>query len=398
MSETRSVVLRSKIINGYGRMVVFNKPCLTGNEQQYVLQAVQGSKLSGDGIYGKKSQSWFEKELGCQKALLTPSCTAALEMAAILIDIQSGDEVIMPSYTFVSTANAFVLRGATIVFVDVRPDTMNINEKLIEQAITPRTKAIVPVHYAGVACEMDIVMDIAQRHNLYVIEDAAQGMMSLYKGKPLGSIGHLGTYSFHETKNYTSGGEGGLLIINDERFAARAEVIREKGTNRSQFIRGQVDKYTWVDLGSSFLPSELQAAYLWGQLECAEDINVDRLTTWNEYYQAFKPLEEGGIIKIPIIPENCQHNAHLFYLKLKNIEQRTKFIEYLMNNEVMSVFHYVPLHTAPAGERYGRFVGEDRYTTTGSNQLVRLPIWFGMRSEQIEQVIRTVMEYFKHNE
>jgi dTDP-4-amino-4,6-dideoxygalactose transaminase len=377
-------------------MISFNKPPLTGNEQQYVLQAMQSNKISGDGYFGKKCQSWFEERLGCPKALLTPSCTAALEMAAILLDIQPGDEVIMPSYTFVSTANAFVLRGAKIVFVDIRPDTMNIDETKIEAAITPKTKAIVLVHYAGVGCEMDVIMGIAQRHDLFVVEDAAQGMMSTYKDNPLGTIGHLGAYSFHETKNYTSGGEGGLLIINDERFLQRAEVIREKGTNRSQFFRGQVDKYTWVDIGSSYLPSELQAAFLWGQLEKANEINQNRLATWNAYYQAFQPLQANGLLDLPMIPADCQHNAHMFYLKLKDLEQRTAFIDHLKANEIMAVFHYIPLHSAPAGIKFGEFVGEDKYTTLESERLLRLPMYFGMSEEEKNKTINKTIKIVKY--
>ncbi|SFR49246.1 dTDP-4-amino-4,6-dideoxygalactose transaminase [Thiomicrospira sp. ALE5] len=375
-------------------MIPFNKPPLTGSEQQYVLQAMQSNKISGDGFFGKKCQAWFEENLGCAKTLLTPSCTAALEMAAILIDIQPGDEVIMPSYTFVSTANAFVLRGAKIVFVDIRPDTMNIDETKIEAAITPKTKAIVPVHYAGVGSEMDAIMDIANRHGLFVVEDAAQGMMSQYKGKPLGTIGHLAAFSFHETKNYTSGGEGGLLIINDERFLQRAEVIREKGTNRSQFFRGQVDKYTWVDVGSSYLPSELQAAFLWGQLEKAEEINQNRLATWNAYHQAFIPLQQPGLVVLPIIPDHCQHNAHMYYLKLKDLDQRTAFIEHLKSNDINAVFHYIPLHTAPAGQKFGEFSGDDVFTTKESERLVRLPMYYGMSEEEREKVIEAVMGFF----
>lgn len=339
-------------------MITFNRPPLTGNEQQYVLQAIQSNKISGDGLFGKQCQTWFEKNLNCSKTLLTPSCTAALEMAAILLDIQPGDEVIMPSYTFVSTANAFVLRGAKIVFVDIRPDTMNIDETKIEAAITDKTKAILPVHYAGVACDMDAIMNIANHHSLFVVEDAAQGMMASYKGKALGTIGHLGAISFHETKNYTSGGEGGLLIINDERFLQRAEIIREKGTNRSEFFRGKVDKYTWVDLGSSYLPSELQAAFLWGQLEKAHDINQNRLATWNIYHNAFSPLQKASLAELPIVPVHCQHNAHMYYLKLKNLEQRTAFIDHLEAHNINAAFHYVPLHNAPAGQKFGDFRGQ----------------------------------------
>lgn len=375
-------------------MISFNKPPLAGLEQGFLLEAITNSKISGDGHFGKACQAWFEESLSACKTLLTPSCTAALEMAAMLIDIQPGDEVIMPSYTFVSTANAFVLRGAKIVFVDVRPDTMNIDETLIEAAVTSKTKAIVPVHYAGVACEMDAIMVVAQRHDLFVIEDAAQGMMSTYKGKALGTIGHLGAFSFHETKNYTSGGEGGLLIINDERFVQRAEVMREKGTNRSQFFRGQVDKYTWVDVGSSYLPSELQAAYLWGQLQKADEINQDRLKTWQAYREAFEPLRKAGRVELPFMPELCVHNAHMFYLKLESLEQRSSFIEHLKQHEVMAVFHYIPLHSSPAGIKFGEFHGQDKYTTKESERLVRLPIYYGMTAEDQSQVINAVTSFF----
>lgn len=378
-------------------MIPFNKPPLTGNEQQYVLQAMQSSKISGDGHFGKKCQEWFEQKLNCKKALLTPSCTAALEMAAILIDIQPNDEVIMPSYTFVSTANAFALRGAKIVFVDIRSDTMNIDETKIEAAITSKTKAIVPVHYAGVGCEMDSIMDIAHRHNLFVIEDAAQGMMSNYKGKALGTFGQLAAFSFHETKNYSSGGEGGLLIINDAQFLERAEIIREKGTNRSQFFRGQVDKYTWVDIGSSYLPSELQSAYLWGQLEKADEINQNRLATWNSYYKALKPLADKQLIELPIIPSHCEHNAHMFYVKLKDLPQRTAFINHLKNNDILSVFHYVPLHSAPSGLVFGRFHGEDYVTTIESERLVRLPMYYGMSESDLSIIIEKVISFFYGN-
>ena len=375
-------------------MITFNRPPLTGNEQQYVLQAMQSDKISGDALYGRKCQAWFEEHLGCYKALLTPSCTAALEMAAVLLDIQPGDEIIMPSYTFVSTANAFVLRGAKVVFVDIRPDTMNIDETKIENAITKRTKAIVPVHYAGVACEMDTIIDIATRYNLFVIEDAAQGMMSEYKGRPLGTIGHIGAYSFHETKNYTSGGEGGLIIINDKRFMKRSEVIREKGTNRSQFFRGQVDKYTWVDLGSSFLPSELQAAFLWGQLEKADDINKNRLATWEDYFNAFAHLQYSGLVSLPCIMEQCKHNAHMFYLKVRDLEQRTELINYLKTNGVIATFHYIPLHSAPAGKNFGTFIGDDLFTTSESEKIVRLPLYFNMSLMDKETVIKLVLDFF----
>ncbi|MDZ7662808.1 dTDP-4-amino-4,6-dideoxygalactose transaminase [Thiohalophilus sp.] len=375
-------------------MIKFNKSKLTGNEELYVVQAMKSSKMSGDGYFGKKCQAWFEKKLGCKKALLTPSCTAALEMAAILLDIQPGDEVVMPSYTFVSTANPFVLRGAKVVFVDIRPDTMNIDESLIEAAITPKTKAIIPVHYAGVGCEMDVIMAIAGRHGLYVVEDAAQGMMSTYKGKPLGSIGHLAAYSFHETKNYTSGGEGGLLIINDERFVERAEIIREKGTNRSQFFRGEVDKYTWVDIGSSYLPGELQAAYLWGQLEKADEINQNRLSIWNAYYEKLMNYRNSGLIELPVVPGYCQHNAHMFYIKVSNLEIRTELMKYLKKHEIVSTFHYVPLHSSPAGLEYGEFHGQDKFTTKESERILRLPVWYGMTDAHVFYVSDTIFKYF----
>jgi dTDP-4-amino-4,6-dideoxygalactose transaminase len=374
--------------------IAFNYPPHTGNEDKYVLEAMKSSKISGDGKYGQQCQVWFEKSLGCPKTLLTPSCTQALEMAAILIGIQPGDEVIMPSYTFVSTANAFVLRGAKIVFVDIRPDTMNIDESLIEAAITARTKAIVPVHYAGVSCEMDVINDIARRHKLVVIEDAAQGMMSTYKGRPLGALGHLAAYSFHETKNFTSGGEGGLLIINDKQFIHRAELIREKGTNRSQFFRGMVDKYTWVDIGSSYLPSEIQAAYLWGQLEWADQITANRISTWNAYRDALADLASTGKLVIQSVPDNCIHNGHMFFLKCKNLEERTAFLAHMKSRDILAVFHYVPLHSAPAGLKFGRFHGEDRYTTIESERLVRLPLWYGMSDEIRNRVVDSVIAFF----
>lgn len=375
-------------------MIAFNKPPYTGNEDQYVLAAMRSPKISGDGEYSKRCQAWFEEKTGCQKALLTPSCTHALEMAAILIDVQPGDEIIMPSYTFVSTANAFVLRGAQIVFVDIRPDTMNIDESLIEAAITPKTKAIVPVHYAGVACEMDTIMAIAERHRLFVIEDAAQGMMSTYKGRQLGSIGHMGAYSFHETKNYTSGGEGGLLLINDARFINRAEIIREKGTNRSQFFRGMVDKYSWVDIGSSYLPCDIQAAFLWGQLEKAHDINQNRLKTWSSYYEELNLLGEKGNIALPSVPADCVHNAHMFYLKVRDLAERTAILEYLKSRDILAVFHYVPLHSATAGPQFSRFNDEDLHTTKESERLIRLPIWYGINEEDISHVIKSVTEFY----
>lgn len=374
--------------------ITFNVPPHTGREEAHVLAAMKSGKISGDSTFGLMCQGWFEKNLGCPKTLLTPSCTQALEMAAILIDIQPGDEVIMPSFTFVSTANSFALRGAKIVFVDIRPDTMNLDETLIEEAITPRTKAIVPVHYAGVACNMAAINAIAARHGLFVIEDAAQGMMSTYQGKPLGALGHMAAYSFHETKNFTSGGEGGLLILNEERFIHRAEIIREKGTNRSQFFRGMVDKYTWVDLGSSYLPSEIQSAYLWGQLEMADVITANRLASWNAYKAAFTDLEAAGKLALPSIPSDCQHNAHMFYLKCQDLNERTALLAYLKHNDILAVFHYIPLHSAPAGKKYARFNGVDRYTTKESEKIVRLPLYFGMTNVDVEKVVSTVRKFF----
>lgn len=375
-------------------MIPFNKPPFTGNEETYVLESMKSNKISGDGEFTKKCHMWFEEKLNCKKVLLTTSCTHALEMAAILIDIQNGDEVIIPSYTFVSTANAFVLRGAKIVFVDIRPDTLNIDETKIEKAITNKTKAIVPVHYAGVACEMDVIMDIANRHNLFVVEDAAQGMMSKYKGKALGTIGHVGAFSFHETKNYTSAGEGGLLIINDEKFIQRAEIIREKGTNRSLFFRGMVDKYSWVDIGSSYLMNDMSAAYLWGNLEKADEINQDRLQSWQNYYDGLIQLQIKNLIELPIISKECIHNAHMFYIKVKDLEKRTALLEYLKQNNINAVFHYVPLHSAPAGLKFGRFDGNDDFTTKESERLIRLPMYYGLNNWEIEKVIKGINDFF----
>jgi len=375
-------------------MIPFNKPPLTGNEQQYILESINSSKISGDGKFTKLCHQWFEDKLECKKVLLTTSCTHALEITAILLDIEEGDEIIMPSYTFVSTANAFVLRGAKIVFVDIRPDTMNIDETLIEQAITDKTKVIVPVHYAGVACEMDTIMDIASRYNLFVVEDAAQGMMSSYKGKALGTIGHFGTFSFHETKNYTSAGEGGLLIINDEKFVNRAEIIREKGTNRSLFFRGMVDKYSWVDLGSSYLMNDVSAAYLWGNIEKADEININRLNSWNLYFNGLKNLEKKGYITLPTIPDNCIHNAHMFYIRVKDLDTRTELLKHLKNNEVLAMFHYIPLHSAPAGIKFGRFNELDNFTTIESEKLIRLPIYYSLSQNDINIVIKTINNFF----
>lgn len=378
-------------------MIDFNKPSSTGNEEKYVLESIKSPKISGDGEFSKRCHKWFEEKLGCKKALLTTSCTHALEMAAMLLDIKEGDEVIMPSYTFVSTANAFALRGAKIVFVDIRPDTMNIDESKIEAAITGKTKAIVPVHYAGVGCEMDAIMALADKYSLFVVEDAAQGMMSSYKGKPLGTIGHFGTFSFHETKNYTSAGEGGLLIINDENFAGRAEIIREKGTNRSAFFRGMVDKYSWVDIGSSYLMNDVSAAYLWGQLVGANEINEDRLKSWKKYYEGLRKLADRGSIELPTIPDSCDHNAHMFYIKVKDLKERTALLEHLDKLDIGAVFHYIPLHSAPAGLRLGRFDGEDRFTTLESERLIRLPMYHALDSADLQLIITSIYDFYEVN-
>ena len=375
-------------------MIRFNIPPFTGKETEYIAQAIRNMKISGDGEFTKKCNTWIEEKTGTAAALLTTSCTHATEMAALLAGIKPGDEVIMPSYTFVSTADAFVLRGATAVFVDIRPDTMNIDETLIEDAITDKTKAIVPVHYAGVGCEMDTIMDIAKRHDLLVIEDAAQGIMSTYKGKALGAIGDYGCFSFHETKNYSMG-EGGALLIKDAANKERAEIIREKGTNRSKFFRGQIDKYTWVDAGSSYLPSDMNAAYLWAQLELADEINDDRMASWNLYYEMLSPLKEAGRIELPTVPEHCTHNAHMFYVKAKDLEERSALIRSLKAKDLSAVFHYIPLHGAPAGQRYGRFHGEDRYTTKESDRLVRLPMYYGLEPENVEKICDAVKEFYK---
>lgn len=371
-------------------MIPFNKPYMTGKELWYISQAHASGHLAGDGQFTRKCSAWLEQRIGSQKALLTHSCTAALEMAAILADVQPGDEVIMPSYTFVSTSNAFVLRGAVPVFADIRPDTLNIDETRIEDAITPRTKAIVPVHYAGVSCEMDTIMDIARRHNLLVIEDAAQGIMSTYKGRPLGSIGHMAALSFHETKNIISG-EGGALLVNDPRFVQRAEIIREKGTNRSQFFRGQVDKYTWVDIGSSYLPGEIVAAFLWAQMEEADAITKRRLDIWANYHQWFASLEKAGKVRRPFVPRECVHNAHMYYLLLPSLGHRTAFIERLKAKGIHTVFHYIPLHSSPEGESMGRAVGDMTHTNSTGDRLVRLPLWLGLEELQTE-VIGDVIE------
>ena len=374
-------------------MIRFNVPPYTGKEMEYIKQAVENQKICGDGDFTKKCNEWIEKKTGTPKCLLTTSCTHATELAALLADIQPGDEVIMPAYTFVSTADAFVLRGATAVFVDIRPDTMNIDETKIEAAITEKTKAIVPVHYAGVSCEMDTIMDIAKRHNLMVIEDAAQGILSTYKGKQLGTIGEFGCYSFHETKNYSMG-EGGALLIQKEDKIEDAEIIREKGTNRSKFFRGQIDKYTWVNYGSSYLPSDMNAAYLYAQLEMADVIFDDRMRSWNQYYETLKPLAEAGKIEVPVVPEECTHNAHMFYIKAKDLEERTALISFLKEKDILSVFHYIPLHTAPAGQKFGRFHGEDVYTTKESERLARLPLYYGLKPEQVSYICDCVKEFY----
>ena len=375
-------------------MISFNVPPYIGTEQNYIMDAINAHKICGDGEFTKKCNKWIEDRMGAHKALLTTSGSTALDMAAILTEVGPGDEVILPSYTFVSTANAFVLRGASLVFVDIRPDTQNIDEKLIEDAITDRTKVIAPVHYAGVGCEMDTIMDIAKRHNLLVVEDAAQGVYAFYKGRGLGSIGDYGCFSFHETKNYSMG-EGGALLIRDEDKTERAEIIREKGTDRSKFLRGAIDKYTWVDMGSSYLPSELNAAYLLAELEEADMINENRLASWNAYYELLSPLADEGRIVLPVIPEECKHNAHMFYIKTKDIEERTALSSFLKQNGILSVFHYVPLHSAPAGSRFGRFHGEDKYTTDTFERLLRLPMYYGLKPEEVEYITDKVKEFYK---
>ena len=374
-------------------MIKFNVPPMVGEEIDFIKDVVETRKICGDGKYTKMCNEWLKEKTGTAGALLTTSCTHATEMAALLCDIKPGDEVIMPSYTFVSTADAFVLRGAKVIFVDIRPDTMNIDENLIEAAITNKTKAIVPVHYAGVSCEMDKIMEIAQKYNLYVIEDAAQGVMSEYKGQALGTIGDIGCYSFHETKNYSMG-EGGAILIKDQNKVELAEIIREKGTNRSKFFRGQIDKYTWVEAGSSYLPSELNAAYLWAQLVKADEIYENRMVIWKRYYEELKELEDAGYIKLPVVPENCKHNAHMFYIKSMNIEERTNLISFLKENGVMAVFHYIPLHSAPAGKRFGEFRGDDKYTTAESERLVRLPLYYGLDEKDQCRIIKLVKRFY----
>lgn len=375
-------------------MITFNKPPYAEKAMEYIQDCVKSQKICGDGAYTKKCSEWLEKKTGTAKCLLTTSCTHATELAALLLpDIGPGDEVIMPAFTFVSTADAFVLRGATPVFVDIRPDTMNIDEKLIEDAVTDRTKAIVPVHYAGVSCEMDAIMEIAGRHGLAVVEDAAQGIMSTYKNKALGTIGDFGCFSFHETKNYSMG-EGGALLIRDPKDVEEAEIIREKGTNRSKYYRGQVDKYTWINYGSSYLPSDMNAAYLYAQLEIAEEINNARLSIWRQYYENLKPLAEENRIQLPTVPEGCVHNGHMFYIKTADIEERTKLIDYLKEKGIHAVFHYIPLHTAPAGRKFGRFHGEDRHTTRESERLLRLPMYYGLSEDEVEYICSHVRKFY----
>ena len=375
-------------------MVPFNVPPCTGNEMKYIGEAVASHKICGDGQFTRKCSAWMEERFGAHKVLLTTSGTTALDMASLLCELQPGDEVILPSFTFSSTANAFVNYGAKLVFVDIRPDTMNIDETKIEAAITSRTRAIVVMHYAGVACEMDTIMAIARKHRLLVIEDAAQAVMSSYKGRALGTIGDFGCYSFHETKNYSMG-EGGAILINAPEYVEHAEILREKGTDRARFFRGQVDKYTWVDLGDSFLPSELNAAYLWAQLEMADKINEDRLSSWKSYYDAFTDLEKKGLVTLPTVSEGCVHNAHMFYLKCRDLEERTRLIAFLKARDILAVFHYVPLHSAPAGLRFGRFSGEDVYTTRESDRLVRLPLYYGLTADDQAKVIRAVRDFYR---
>ncbi len=374
-------------------MINFNVPPCTGKELDYIAQAVASHKICGDGEFTKKCNAWMEQRFHAHKVMLTTSGSTALDMASLLCDLRPGDEVILPSFTFSSTANAFAIYGAKLVFVDIRPDTMNIDETKIEAAITDKTRVILAMHYAGVACEMDAIMDIARRHNLLVVEDAAQAVMSSYKGKALGTIGDLGCYSFHETKNYSMG-EGGAVVVNRPDLVERAEILREKGTNRSKFFRGQVDKYTWVDIGDSFLPSELNAAYLWAQLEMADEINNDRLHSWQVYDEAFCDLAVKGLVTQPTVPDGCVHNAHMYYLKCRNLAERTALISFLKSRDILAVFHYVPLHSAPAGLKFGRFDGEDVYTTAESDKLVRLPLYYKLTAEDQAKVIAAVREFY----
>lgn len=373
--------------------IPFNVPPYTGNEIEYIKQAVENHKICGDGPFTKKCNEWIEEKTQTKKCLLTTSCTHATELAALLADIQEGDEVIMPSYTFVSTADAFALRGAKIVFVDIRPDTLNLDEKLIEDAITDKTRAIVPVHYAGVSCEMDTIMDIAKRHQLYVIEDAAQGIYSNYKGKALGTIGDFGAFSFHETKNLSMG-EGGALLIKDEKYIVQAEIIREKGTNRTQYLRGEIDKYSWMNYGSSYLPSDMNAAYLYAQLEKADEIQACRMARYEQYRELLKPLEDRGLIRLPIVPEGCVHNAHMFYILTKDLKERMEMFQFMKQNGILFASHYVPLHSAPAGAKFGRFHGEDKYTTSSYERLLRLPMYYKLTEEDVVCVVDKIKEFY----
>ena len=375
-------------------MINFNVPPFTGKEIEYMKEAIENQKICGDGPFTKKCSEWIERQTGTTKCLLTTSCTHATELAALLTDIKEGDEVILPSYTFVSTADAFVLRGATAVFVDIRPDTMNINEKLIEDAVTERTRAIAPVHYAGVGCEMNTIMDIANRHNLVVVEDAAQGIMASYRGKALGTFGDFGCFSFHETKNFSMG-EGGALLIRDGQYIERAEIFREKGTDRSRFYRGEIDKYRWQDYGSSYLPSDMNAAYLYAQLELADEITGTRVARWNQYRELLQPLADEGKIELPYIPPHCEHNGHMFYIKTKDIEERTRLDAFLKERGVHAVFHYIPLHTAPAGQKYGRFHGEDKYTTKESERLLRLPMFYKLTEDEVTYITEQVKAFYR---
>ncbi len=374
-------------------MINFNVPPFTGREMEYMKQAVENQKICGDGPFTKQCSEWIEEKTGTAKCLLTTSCTHATEMAALLADIKEGDEVIMPSYNFVSAADAFVLRGATVVFVDIRPDTMNIDERLIEDAVTEKTKVIVPIHYAGVGCEMDAILDIAERHGLMVVEDAAQGIMASYKGKALGTFGDFGCISFHETKNFSMG-EGGALLIRDEKYIEDAEIFREKGTDRSKYFRGQVDKYRWQNYGSSYLPSDMNAAYLYAQLQLADEITRTRMDRWNEYQELLTPLAESGRIELPYIPEHCEHNAHMFYIKTKDLEERTRLDRFLKAKEILPASHYVPLHSAPAGRKFGRFHGEDRYTTKEGERLLRLPMFYTLTADQVEYITEQVKAFY----
>lgn len=375
-------------------MITFNKPPFMGDEFKYIKEAIDNKQISGDGAFTARCKAWLEKSCNAPEVLLTTSCTHALEMAALLLQIQPGDEIIMPAYTFVSTADAFVLRGARIVFVDIRPDTLNIDEKQIEAAITPKTRAIVPVHYAGVSCEMDTINGIAAAHGLKVVEDAAQGVMASYKGKALGTLGDFGCFSFHETKNYSMG-EGGAIVVNDLKYKEEAEIIREKGTNRSRFFRGEIDKYTWVNHGSSYLPSDMNAAYLWAQLEHADEINNDRLASWDYYHELLLPLARREQIELPFIPEECTHNAHMFYIKTRDLEERTALMAHMKETGIQAIFHYIPLHTAPEGLRVGRFSGEDRYTTRESERIVRLPMYYGLAREDQNRVASAIEDFYR---